>query len=236
MSDKILKALIQLFAIIGKPDEINGSASRNTVALFLKQALNSEQVNEYLELYDSFLKTYDNTSAGEKRIKKTAVSSVKVLVICEQINEALTQKQKILVLVRLIEYIHASDEVDEQEFEFISTVYSSFRISDEEFELLYNFITQNDAKDHECMLIVSEKLNHNYTKCKQLKVEHLQGELRIVHVLSVDVYFVKYFGVMELSLNGNSISDYRIYQLNNGSSIRSSKFRQFILVILSVTS
>jgi hypothetical protein len=54
MSDKILKALIQLFAIIGKPDEINGSASRNTVALFLKQALNSEQVNEYLELYDFF--------------------------------------------------------------------------------------------------------------------------------------------------------------------------------------
>jgi ABC-type uncharacterized transport system ATPase subunit len=53
----------------------------------------------------------------------------------------------------------------------------------------------------------------------------LQGELRIVHVLSVDVYFVKYFGVMELSLNGNSISDYRIYQLNNGSSIRGSKIQ-----------
>lgn len=194
MSDKILKALIQLFAIIGKPDEIHGSASRNTVALFLKQALNSEQVNEYLELYDYFLKTYDNTSDGEKRIKKTAVSSVKVLVICEQINEALTQKQKILVLVRLIEYIHASDEVDEQEFEFISTVYSSFRISDEEFELLYNFITQHDAKDNESMLIVSEKIDANYTKSKVLKVDHLQGELRIVHVESVDVYFVKYFG------------------------------------------
>ncbi len=225
MSDKILKALIQLFAIIGKPDEIHGSASRNTVALFLKQALNSEQVNEYLELYDYFLKTYDNTSDGEKRIKKTAVSSVKVLVICEQINEALTQKQKILVLVRLIEYIHASDEVDEQEFEFISTVYSSFRISDEEFELLYNFITQHDAKDNESMLIVSEKIDANYTKSKVLKVDHLQGELRIVHVESVDVYFVKYFGVMELSLNGNSISDYRIYQLNSGASIRSSKIQ-----------
>jgi ABC-type multidrug transport system ATPase subunit len=225
MSDKILKALIQLFAIIGKPNEMNGSASRNTVALFLKQALNSEQVNEYLELYDYFLKTYNNTSDGEKRIKKTAVSSVKVLVICEQINEALTQKQKILVLVRLIEYIHASDNVDEQEFEFISTVYSSFRISDEEFELLFNFITQHDAKDNEHLLIASERINANYQKCKLLKVDHLQGELRIVHVPSVDIYFVKYFGVMELSLNGNSISDYRIYQLNNGSSIRSSKIQ-----------
>lgn len=223
MSDKILKALIQLFAIIGKPDEINGSASRNTVALFLKQALNSEQVNEYLELYDYFRKTYDNTSDGEKRIKKTAVSSVKVLVICEQINEALTQKQKILVLVRLIEYIHVSEEVDEQEFEFISTVYSAFRISDEEFELLYNFITKNDAQDHESMLIASESSNNIYQKSKLYKVEHLQGELRVVHVRSVDVYFVKYFGVMELSLNGNSISDFRIYQLNSGSSIRSSK-------------
>ena len=175
MSDKILKALIQLFAIIGKPDEVHGSASRNTVALFLKQALNSEQVNEYLELYDFYLKTYDNNSDGEKRIKRTAVSSVKVLVICEQINEALTQKQKILVLVRLIEYIHASAEVDEQEFEFISTVYSSFRIADEEFDLLFNFITQHEAKDHECMLIVSEEINKSYLKCKQLKAEHLKA-------------------------------------------------------------
>jgi ABC-type multidrug transport system ATPase subunit len=225
MSDKILKALIQLFAIIGKPDEIHGSASRNTVALFLKQALNSEQVNEYLELYDYYLKTYDNTSDGEKRIKKTAVSSVKVLVICEQINEALTQKQKILVLVRLIEYIHASDEVDEQEFEFINTVYSSFRISDEEFDLLFNFITQHDAKDHESMLIASEKISSNYIKSKILNVDHLQGELRVVHVPSVDVYFLKYFGVMELTLNGSSISDYRIYQFNSGSSIRSSKIQ-----------
>lgn len=225
MSDKILKALIQLFAIIGKPNEVHGSASRNTVALFLKQALNSEQVNEYLELYDYYLKTYDNNSDGEKRIKKTAVSSVKVLVICEQINEALNQKQKILVLVRLIEYIHASDEVDEQEFEFISTVYSSFRIADEEFDLLFNFITQHEAKDHESLLIVSDEFNSNYTKCKQLKSDHLQGEIRIVHVSSVDIYLVKYFGVMELSLNGNTISDYRIYQLNNGASIRGSKIQ-----------
>lgn len=225
MSDKILKALIQLFAIIGKPNEVHGSASRNTVALFLKQALNSEQVNEYLELYDQFLKTYDNTSAGEKRIKRTAVSSVKVLVICEQINEALTQKQKILVLVRLIEYIHASDEVDEQEFEFITTVYSSFRISDEEFELLFNFITQHEVNVHDALLIASESKDSKNAKNKFLAVDHLQGELRVVHVASVDVYFIKYFGVMELSLNGNSISDFRIYQFNNGSSIRGSKIQ-----------
>ena len=225
MSDKILKALIQLFAIIGKPNEVDGSASRNTVALFLKQTLNSEQVNEYLELYDYFLKTYDNSSSGEKKIKRTAVSSVKVLVICEQINEALSQKQKVLVLSRLIEYIYASNEVDEQEFEFISTVYSSFKISDEEFDLLYNFITQPDAKDHEDLLIVSESPNKALTRCKQLKADHLQGELRVVHVKSVGIYMLKYFGVMELTLNGNSISDYRIYQLNNGSSIRSSKIQ-----------
>jgi ABC-type multidrug transport system ATPase subunit len=75
------------------------------------------------------------------------------------------------------------------------------------------------------MLIVSEEINKSYLKCKQLKAEHLQGEIRIVHVPSVDIYFVKYFGVMELSLNGSSISDYRIYQLNNGSSIRGSKIQ-----------
>jgi ABC-type multidrug transport system ATPase subunit len=75
------------------------------------------------------------------------------------------------------------------------------------------------------MLIAGEHFDQNYSKSKLLKVEHLQGELRVVHVPSIDIYFIKYFGVMELSLNGNSISDYRIYLFSNGSSIRSSKIQ-----------
>ena len=53
-----------------------------------------------------------------------------------------------------------------------------------------------------------------------LRNHPLQGDLRVIHVKSADVYFVTYFGVMEITLNGNSISDYKIQLLNSGSSIK----------------
>src|ERR1017187_1662489 len=127
MSEKILKALMQLFAIIGN-NESDGVYGRNTVDFFLRQQLNKEQVAEYLRLYDAHCKTFHKTGEGEKKKKRAAVSSVKVIVICSQINEELTKKQKILVLLRLIEFVKSGGQMGEQESEFISLVSSSFSI------------------------------------------------------------------------------------------------------------
>lgn len=224
MSDKILRALIQLFAILGKKSQDEEDiGSRQTVFLFLKQVLNSEQIEEYLALYDEFLKSFENNGAEEKKIKKTAVSSVKVLVICEQINEALTQRQKIVVLIKLIEIIYSDSEATEQELAFIQTVYSSFNINDDEFDLMYGFVTNKQLIDNENLLVIGAKQAANNLQTRWMMADNMQGELRIIFIKSVGLYFVRYFGVLELNLNGHSISDNRIYQLNTGASIRGSK-------------
>ena len=54
MSERILKALMQLFAIIAKVDGVTNSG-RNIVQSFLKQHLNQELVDEYLKLFDEFV-------------------------------------------------------------------------------------------------------------------------------------------------------------------------------------
>lgn len=53
MSEKVLKALMQLFAIIARPDS-NLEERRQVVGSFLKQQLNTELVNEYLEVLTTF--------------------------------------------------------------------------------------------------------------------------------------------------------------------------------------
>ena len=53
MSEKILKALMQLFAIIARPQG-NDSDRREIVELFLRRQLNEELVKEYLEIFDEF--------------------------------------------------------------------------------------------------------------------------------------------------------------------------------------
>ena len=106
MSERILKALMQLFSIVSDAEDISDN-SRKIVASFLKQQLNQQLVDEYLKLYDNFIEAKTRKSKSGKAKKRTSVNSVKVLLICTQINEELAQKQKIIVLIRLLEFIYA---------------------------------------------------------------------------------------------------------------------------------
>ena len=129
MSERILKALMQLFALVADVDGVSNH-NRKIVELFLKQQLNQDMVNEYLVLYDEFLETYHKVSKKkEGKKKRTSLNSVKVLKICTQINKELAQKQKVIVLLRLVEYVNSDETITEQEDEFITTVAESFNIS-----------------------------------------------------------------------------------------------------------
>ena len=62
MSESILKALMQLFAIIAKVDYTEDSgeikadeSSKEIIELFLKQRLSQESVEKYLDLFHEFL-------------------------------------------------------------------------------------------------------------------------------------------------------------------------------------
>ena len=78
MSDRILRALMQLFAIIARPDSDAGDR-RPVVEDFLKQQLNKELVEKYLKIFDEYYEQYQarNNREGKKR-QTIAASSVKV--------------------------------------------------------------------------------------------------------------------------------------------------------------
>ena len=102
MSEEILKALTQLFAIITKQDGGVTENERQFVINFFQQELEKEAVKEYIDLYDSF--SGFHKQGGEERQKLTSVKdSVKTLGICKKINKTLTQKQKVVVLTKLLE-------------------------------------------------------------------------------------------------------------------------------------
>ena len=101
MNETILRALMRLFAIISNfADE--GVTGRSVVESYLKQQLNQELLEEYLKIFDEFIELH-HSKKGKKRM---SANSVKVLAICEQINEELRQEQKILVLLQLLEFIY----------------------------------------------------------------------------------------------------------------------------------
>ena len=101
MSEKILKALMQLFAIVVKQ---NGNdvkeEERAYVRSFLRDRVGEEGLESYMSLFEKRIKT--KKKKDSVTVTQTAVGdSVKTLGIAKKINKTLSQKQKTVVLVRL---------------------------------------------------------------------------------------------------------------------------------------
>jgi len=237
MSERILRALMQLFAIIAKVDdidegslseEITSSKGRKIVKLFLRQELSPELVNQYLKQFDEYLNTHHGVQKKKDgRKKRTSVNSVKILRICSEINEELTQRQKIIVLVRLIEFVNANDSVNDQELEFVSTVADAFNVDQNEFKTIYTFVEAdlNILLDVSNVLYVLGKENDRWKVSKTMTLEGMDGTMGFLHVESVNLFFFRYMGDEQITLNGQVVPNDRQHILTQGSSIRTPKIQ-----------
>jgi ABC-type multidrug transport system ATPase subunit len=232
MSEEILKALMQLFAIVAKQDDGATDAHRLFVESFLKFQLASERVGEYLCLYDSFLDDGKDKEAsvepsGEKReAKLTSVKdSVRTLGICKKINKTLSQKQKVVVLVRLLEMLKKGDQFTPQRLGIIDTVATVFNITKEELGLVRHFIINQDPYTSEMdglLVADANEIPSHVTgqTTKHFYAEGLSGTITIIHVKSVDLYFAKYSGGNLLTINGLNFVANSVYLFAPGSNIR----------------
>ncbi len=226
MSEEILKALMQLFAIIAKQDEGVELNEREYVKNFLTQQLNDEAVNEYLSLFDNFA-GYDKTDDSNEDNKKKLTSvkdSVRILGICKKINKTLTQEQKVVVLVRLYELVNTDRKFTDQRMAIINTVAEVFNLSKEEFREIERFVLKNkpDEMDQSNILIISDSpLSGSFSKF--LLTEKLEGNIFILRVPSVELYFLKYTGHEDLFLNGLVVTNKRIYLFASGSAVKMPK-------------
>src|SRR6056297_1733002 len=227
MSEEILKALMQLFAIIAKQDEGVESNEREFVKNFLTQQINDEVVPEYLALFDEKAGlTGEKAERSEnEKVKLTSVKdSVRILGLCKKINKTLTQKQKVIVLVRLFELVNADREFSEQRMAIINTVAEVFKLTKEEFLSIESFVINNDIAelDYSSNLIINDQKGQ-CKNAKHVKVEALDGNIFILQVKSVDLYFLRYNGNEDIFLNGLPVNNKRIYLFANGGTIKLPK-------------
>lgn len=216
-----------MFAIIAKVDGVNNTG-RAIVQSFLKQQLNQEQVDTYLGIFDEYLEAHHQVSKKKDgTAKRTSLNSVKVLKICTQINQELEQPQKVIVLIRLLEFIYSSNEISEQEQEFVLTVADTFNISMEEFNQLRSFVEDKpEVIPNAPNILVINNKEHGYNNAsKHIFCDTLTDDVRVIQIESVGMYALRIYGNIELQLNGQGISKERVHILTPGSSLRSSKVK-----------
>jgi ABC-type multidrug transport system ATPase subunit len=229
MSEEILKALMQLFAIIAKQDEGVVQEEEKFVKTFLTSQLSKTQVDEYMDL---FLQNSEK-EAGKRKIdtKQDAtagpvkmVDSVRVMGICRKINKTLNHKQKVIVLARLFELVNAEKKLTELRMEIISVVADAFNLNLKEYKEIENFVIKDDYRelDSESILIINDK-EHLHNKSQKIHTESLHGSIIILHIKSAELYFLKYTGKQDVYLNNTSVYNNRIYLFAPGSVIKLPK-------------
>lgn len=227
MSERILRALMQMFAIIAKVDGVSNTG-RAIVQSFLKQQLNQEQVDTYLHVFDEYLEAHHQVSKKKDgSAKRTSLNSVKVLKICTQINQELEQPQKVIVLIRLLEFIYSSNDISEQENEFVVTVAETFNIHSEEYNTLRSFVEDRieTIPDSPNILVINNKEGGYNNSSKHIFCDTMPDDVRVISINSVGMYALRIYGNFELQLNGQGISKERVHILTPGSSLRSSRVK-----------
>ncbi len=227
MSEQILKALTQLFALIGDIhyDTVISGREKNIVRLFLSRHLNSEMVTRYMNMFEEYLSQFNSESiikGSLKDRKRTSLNAMKILSICEQINEELRQRQKMYVLVQLVDFISLGSEITENELDFLHTVANAFNIPESEFLNIKSFIMNPLYKYHDTsrILVIDNNKSASDPEIKHYCIPNLKGILIFLHIPSTNTYVMRYSGNEDLYLNGQNIIAGQTYIFDTGSSVR----------------
>lgn len=231
MKESVLKALVQLFAIISTLQESQAwGDARNIVESYLRLYLNRQQLEEYLELFDHYLEGSSKrpadpgSSAGRK---KRSSDSVKVLLICQQINESLIQEEKILVFLRLLELVNEDHVITDKERDFLKTVADIFLFEEKELNQLQALVLHDDGRGipPENLLIIDNQPDAEGKPYRHIPRPNLEGRIIFSLLEGSQTFLFKYTGKKNLQRNDQDIFPGRSYILDTGSVIRNPKIK-----------
>jgi ABC-type multidrug transport system ATPase subunit len=222
MSEEILKALTQLFAIITKQDGGVTENEREFVINFFRSELDQESIKGYLDLYDDQAGYKTQGTDEAQKVKLTSVKDAqRTLSICKKINSSLTQKQKVVVLIKLLELVVSDNQLSPQRMTIINTVSTVFNIVAGEFKLIETFVISVLASEMNFsdILVADSTATGSAPKQKHAHI-HIEGNLIFMRVSSVDMYFTKYLGTDANVLNSFVMQPNRVYLFSHGSTIK----------------
>lgn len=208
MSEPVLKAILHLFAIVAKEDNVT-QQERDHVLAFLHDHLGRKAVMENMSYFDTFAQ--DLSGDYDQNVQA----------ICQEINVEITQKQKAVVLLELLSVVLADGVITEKEREYVKTIGTALNITREEIDLMTHFILGQRRNDFDTdAVLVIDAQKERPGRCKHIQREKLQGLIAILHLAGGDMYFFKYIGTEDVYLNGVPQKSTNISPLARGSSIR----------------
>jgi ABC-type multidrug transport system ATPase subunit/uncharacterized tellurite resistance protein B-like protein len=218
MSEPLLKAILRLFAVVAKEDQVTHQ-ERDQIRNFLQDHLSRSAVETYTTKFDGYVQalppTTEELSATLKRIEK----------LCSEVNLELTQKQKVVILLELLTIVQADEQITPREEELVNAIGANFKVSQTEIDAIKKFVLGKNASqlDHDHFLIIDAAPEGSLKKAHHLRRKELDGFVAIVYIEQVEIYFIKYLGGSDVYLNGVPVKSGKIAVLAVGSMLRWEK-------------
>jgi ABC-type multidrug transport system ATPase subunit/uncharacterized tellurite resistance protein B-like protein len=218
MSEPLLKAILRLFAVVAKEDEVTRQ-EREQIKVFLEEHLTRSAVDAYLRTFDEYSEHLP-TKSGELKVDLERVAQ-----LCQEVNPDLTQKQKVIILLELISIIQADGSISEREEKLVRAIGESFKIATQATEAIKTFVLGQHAPqlDHNDILVVDSSPAGAFKEAHHIQRPHLNGFMAILYVAQAELYFIKYLGGSDVYLNGVPVKSGRIAVLAVGSLLRWDK-------------
>jgi ABC-type multidrug transport system ATPase subunit len=215
MSEQLLNAILRLFAAVAKEDQVTHQ-ERDQIKRFLEEHVSYSAVDAYLKVFDGF------THMVGPKATETSVEFERVTALCREVNADLTQKQKIVIVLEIINIIQADGSISERERELVNMIAKEFKIEDKEIDAITTFVLgQTSAElDHSQILIIDSSDPGTFHRSQHICRSHLNGFIAIVYIEPAEFYFIKYVGGSDVYLNGVPVKSGRIGVLAVGSMLR----------------
>jgi len=229
MTESMLHSLMKLFALLATINvEASRIFSRNFVESYLKGQFSSKMVERSISIFDRFMEELGAVK-GKSDQKRIAVISVKILMICNQINQELHLKGKFMILFSIIQFsrhfqAHSNTGTDYSESiqDAIRTIAESLQINTSEFINSKAFITERFSRvpDKSALLVVSGLRDFPFQNIQHITKEGLQGQFFFLRIRQAELYIFYYMGSEVVELAGKNVFPNHIYVFPRGAALK----------------
>ncbi len=228
MSEELLKAIIQLFAIVAK--ERITEDERTNIKEFLSLHLNQEATRYYLNLFDEFIKSSRKVAASDiGNVDEETLQFVddwaRIMQISKKVNQALTMQQKAVLVVKIIELVFADGQISERQGNLIFYIGEALKIPMKDLQVMRTFVIGQDSEELNLknILIIDEGSGDLQHSGPHIVSKNLTGLIAVLRLADTETYFIKYLGITSLYLNSQPLKSRKVDVFPTGSTIRGAK-------------
>ena len=225
MSEKLLKAIIQLFAIVAKEGSVTYN-ERLTIKEFLERQLNRGGVSKFMELFDKLVLERESERVQIENTDDETVDFVedwsKIIRITRQLNQEVTEQQKVVLVLKMVELISADKVISERESNLLYYISEALKLKRTTVKNITDFVDYNLTKPilSPNLLSIDDGSLELPDGMNRMIATGLQGQLLVLRLPTTESYFIKYLGKTTVYLNGIPLKNNKGVVFSTGSTIR----------------